>query len=105
MARIKLSGLNNKHFLVLVNNGFVSAFGLATTFVLFHSLSIEGAGLYFFIQSFVALCEAARNGFLQTGTVKFYAGADPARAKTVLGSAWLLAIMLTVVVLLVNAGF
>lgn len=104
MRTLKLPGLHNKHFLVLLGNGFFQAIGFATSFILFHYLSPDKAGMWFVVQSFVALCEAARYGFLATATVKFYAGAEPERGKTVLGSVWFLAIALTAIVLLVNAA-
>jgi O-antigen/teichoic acid export membrane protein len=99
----KLARLKNKHFLVLAGNGFVSAVGFATSFILFHFLSAENAGIWFVVQSFVALCEAARYGFLATATVKFYAGTDPERGRTVLGSVWFLALALTGCILLIDA--
>ncbi len=99
-----LSGLKNKHFLVLMSNGFFSAAGLITTFLLFHYLSPHQAGTWFLVQTFVALCEAARYGLLATATVKFYAGTDPSRAKTVLGSVWFLAIALTIVILMLDSA-
>ncbi len=104
MGNFKLSRLNNKHFLVLVGNGFISLVGLATSFILFHYLSPTTAGMWFLVQSFVALCEAARYGFLATATVKFYAGTDPERGRTVLGSVWVLAIALTLIILLLNSA-
>lgn len=102
MGNFNLSRLYNKHFLVLLGNGFISVVGVATSFILFHYLSPEHAGMWFLVQSFVALCEAARYGFLATATVKFYAGTEPERARTVLGSVWFLAIALTVVILAIN---
>ncbi|MFX5998970.1 hypothetical protein ABTF05_21555, partial [Acinetobacter baumannii] len=37
--------------------------------------------------------------------IKFYTGTDQERAKTVLGSVWYLAIVITLVVCLINAAF
>jgi len=104
MGKLKLSVLKNKYFLVLFNNGFVSVIGILTSSLLFHFLTVQDAGIWFFVQSIVALCEAARWGFLATATVTFYAGAEPKRAATVLGSVWLLALILTAIILSLNAG-
>ncbi len=88
--------------LVLFNNGIQAVVGLATTYVLYHYLSIVETGMYYFVLSFVGLCEAGRYGFLATATVKFYAGTDKERGQTVLGSVWLLAIFLSVIIMLIN---
>lgn len=104
MGKLNLSVIKNKYFLVLFNNGFVSVIGILTSALLFHVLPVEDAGIWFFIQSIVALCEAARWGFLATATVTFYAGAEPKRAATVLGSVWFLALVLTAIILSFNTG-
>lgn len=104
MAKLNLSRFKNKHFLVLAGNGFNSVIGIATSYILFHFLQMEEAGMWWFVQSIVALCESSRYGFLATATVKFYAGTDAERGKTVLGSVWYIAIILTLLVLLANAG-
>jgi O-antigen/teichoic acid export membrane protein len=104
MGKLKLSAFKNKFFLVLFNNGFISIVGILTSSLLFHVLSVDEAGIWFFVQMFVAFCEAARWGFLSTATVTFYAGAEPKRAATVLGSVWFLALVLTAIILSLNAG-
>ncbi len=103
IRKFKLSRYYNKHFLVLFGNGIQMVVGFATSFILFHYLSMAAAGMWYFVQSFVALCESGRYGFLATATVKFYAGTEPKRAATVLGSVWFLAIALTVLILFLNA--
>ena len=97
-----LSKLKNKHFLVLTGNASIALVGIVMTFILFRVLEPEKAGLYFYVLSFSQLCESARSGFLSTATVKYYAGAQPGRAKTVLGSVWLLALSLSGIILLLN---
>ena len=104
MGKLKLSRFYNKHFLVLSGNGFNAVIGIATSFILFHFLPMNDTGMWYIVQSFVALCEASRYGFLATATVKFYAGTDAKRAATVLGSVWYIAILLTAIVLVANAG-
>ena len=89
---------------VFGGNAFISVLGIFFSYLLFHFLSVDAAGIWFFVQSIVALCEAARYGFLATATVTFYAGAEPKRAATVLGSVWFLALVLTSIILLLNAG-
>jgi O-antigen/teichoic acid export membrane protein len=99
-----LSRFRNKHFLVLAGNTFTSVVGLVTGALLAHFLPLTENGIWWIIISFVTLCESARYGLLATATVKFYAGTEPARAKTVMGSVWVLAIALTIVILLINGA-
>ncbi len=85
-------------------NAFVFLANFATGYLLFHYLSIEAAGVFFFVQSFVSLGGSARTGFLCTATITFYAGATPQRAATVLGSVWFLGLALSLLALALNAG-
>src|SRR4051812_25211489 len=101
---MNLSGFNNKHFLVLMGNAFTITIGFTTSFLLFHFLSMEAVGIWFFVQSLVTLCEAARYGLLATATVSFYAGTPPERAANVLGSVWFLALSLSGIILAINGG-
>lgn len=101
---MNLSGLNNKHFLVLMGNGLTVAIGFATSYLLFHYLSMEDVGMWFFIQSLVAICEAARYGFLATATVAFYAGTERENGKAVLGSVWFLALVLSCIIMMANTA-
>ncbi len=103
IRQLKLSRYYNKHMLVLSGNGVQMVVGFATSFVLFHYLSMEAAGMWYFIQTFVAICESARYGFFATATVKFYAGTEHERARTVLGSVWFLALAMTAIILGLNA--
>jgi O-antigen/teichoic acid export membrane protein len=100
---MSLIGLHNKHFLVLMGNTMTIIMGFATSFLLFHFLSVKEVGIWFFVLSLVALCEAARNGFLATATVTFYAGTDKERGAKVLGSVWVLVLALSGVIMTLNA--
>lgn len=89
---------------MLTGNGMLAAIALAISYILFHSpLSQDDVGTWFFVQSIISFCEMGRAGFLSTATVKFYAGASPERAKTVLGSVWFIAIVITIIILSINA--
>jgi O-antigen/teichoic acid export membrane protein len=94
--------LNNKHFLVLLGNALLVTVSFTTSFLLFHFLSMDAVGMWFFVISLVTLCESARNGFLGTATVTFYAGTAPERAAAVMGSVWYLALALSAVILAIN---
>jgi O-antigen/teichoic acid export membrane protein len=102
MGKFNLSKLRNKHFLALAGNGVISVFGIGTMSLLYHSLSKQDVGKWFFFLTILSLLDAIRNGFLGTATVKFYAGTDEQRSKVVLGSVWFLACALTAAAMLLN---
>lgn len=97
-------GIDNRHFLVLVSNCVTVAVGFSLSYLLFHFLSIEAVGMWFFIMSIIAFLESIRFGFLSTSVIAFYAGATRERGAIVLGSVWFLALVLSIVVLSLNAG-
>ena len=99
-----LARFNNKNILALAGNAVISLFGLITYSILYHHLSKPDAGKWFVFLTIVSVCEALRNGFLGTATVKFYAGTEQEKGTTILGSVWFLAIALTGAVLLINAA-
>lgn len=100
----KLSSLKNKHILALIGNIVIAGFGILTIALLARVMSKDDMGVYFFFFIVYNLADAIRNGLLTTATIKFYAGAAPERAQTVLGSVWYLALGLTVAMLLINLG-
>ena len=104
MPVFNFSRLNNKHFLSLAGNGILAVLGILTYKLLYHSLSLVEVGVWFYFFNIQGICDAVRNGFLGTATVKFYAGTEPERATRVLGSVWLLAFGMTLVLLVLNAG-
>jgi O-antigen/teichoic acid export membrane protein len=104
MVKLNFSVFNNKHVKVLIGNAFTSIVGVLTGALINHNLSVDFAGIWWIFISFVTFCEAARYGLLATATVKFYAGTEENRARTVIGSIWVLALALTVVILAANAS-
>lgn len=88
----------NKNFLALTVNVIISFFSVVIMSLLFRSFSKSDAGTWFFFLSIQGLVEAFRTGFLNTATIKFYAGAEKKRADTVLGSVWLIAIAITLII-------
>jgi len=104
MAALNLAKFRNKHFLSLTANGIISLFGLVLIGLLYRTFSKEDVGTWFFFMATQAMLDSVRNGFLGTATVKFYAGADAERSANVMGSVWFLAIMITGLMLLINAG-
>jgi len=99
-----LSKLKNKHFLALAGNVVIALFGFVTSGILYRFLSKTDAGKWVLFITILSICDAIRNGFLGTATVKFYAGTEQRKGDRVLGSVWLLAIALTLGLLLINAA-
>jgi O-antigen/teichoic acid export membrane protein len=97
--------INNKHFLSLAGNGMMAVMATVTVGLLFRFLSSEQMGYWVLFQTFSVLVDTFRTGFLQVALIKFYTGTDQERAKTVLGSVWYLAIVITLVFCLINAAF
>lgn len=104
MALAALQKLRNKHFLALVGNAVISMFGLLQMWLLYRWLGKEDVGMWLVVMATLSILDSIRNGFLGTATIKFYAGAPRQRAADVLGSVWYLAILITLLMLAVNAG-
>lgn len=94
--------LKNKNFLALSVNVIISVFSVIIMSLLFRAFSKTDAGTWFFFLSIQGLVEAFRTGFLNTATIKFYAGAEKKRGESVLGSVWLIAIIITLIVALLS---
>ena len=87
-----------------MGNGVISLFGLLLFALLYRSFTKDDVGTWLFFMTTQAVLDSIRNGFLGTATVKFYAGAEKDRSADVLGSIWYLAIAITGLMLLLNAG-
>lgn len=98
----KLAALNNKHLVALVANIINAGFGILILSLLLRNLSKPDAGVWFFFLSIYSLSDALRNGFLSTGTIKFYAGTAKERADEVLGSVWFLAVGVSLALMLID---
>jgi len=94
--------LNNKHLLSLASNASMSLFGLILLGVLYRSLSFTELGKWVFFQSTVLLIDTFRSGFLSTAIIKFYSGASRERSLEVIGSAWFIGLIITIVMALLN---
>ncbi|MEO6524501.1 MAG: oligosaccharide flippase family protein [Mucilaginibacter sp.] len=99
----KLSDLNNKHVLALIGNLVIAVFNVVTMALLLRTMTKPDVGVWFFFLSIYSLADALRNGFLSTGTMKFYAGVAKEQAQVVLGSVWFLAIAVSIGLMLLDA--
>jgi len=97
-----LNKLNNKHFLSLAGNGSMAVLSVVTYAILYRFLSADDMGNWIFFQFAFILVDSFRTGFLQTGLIKFYAGAEQSRRTEVAGSGWYIAIIITVAFAILN---
>src|SRR5438552_571578 len=98
-----LSKLNNRHFFSLAGNVVMSILSIVTMSLLYHFLPDKAElGKWVFFLTVYTLFEMARAGFLTTATVKYYSGADKQRADEVIGSAWLIGIIITGVLIAIS---
>ncbi len=100
-----VSKLRNKHFLALVGNLIISGVGVLTIALLYRTLTKTDTGTWFFFLTVYGLADALRNGFLNTATVKYYAGTTKEKGVVILGSVWYLAIAITLLVVIVSLVF
>ncbi|RSK43150.1 lipopolysaccharide biosynthesis protein [Hymenobacter rigui] len=87
--------LRNPQLLSLAGNLAASGFTVASVALLFRLLPPAQLGVWVFFLAMQGLMEAFRSGWLTTAFIRAYAGAAPARAAEVQGSAWMLALVLT----------
>ena len=105
MPKLSLAKLNNKHFLALASNGFIAVLSFLQMGIIYRKMEMDDVGTWFFFLGIIGIAESIRSGFLSTATIKFYAGTDRERGATVLGSVWYLALAITTVLVLADAGF
>ena len=104
MWRKVISLVRNKYILSLAGNVIMSGLGLITMTLIYRSLSKTEAGTWVFFQSILLLVDTFRSGFLTTAYIKFYAGASKERAAEVAGSAWLLGLAVTSILVMISLG-
>ncbi|TAE16031.1 MAG: lipopolysaccharide biosynthesis protein [Bacteroidetes bacterium] len=97
-----LQKLQNKHFLSLAGNGIMAILSVVTVAILYRNLTPNDIGSWVVFQTAYVLVDTFRTGFLQTALINFYAGAQEARAKEVVGSTWYLGIVITGISLVVS---
>ncbi|MGI4738389.1 MAG: lipopolysaccharide biosynthesis protein [Janthinobacterium lividum] len=96
--------LRNPHLLSMAGNLAVSGLGIVSVGLLFRALSVRDIGVWVLFSSTIGLADAFRAGFLTTAFVRARAGASPARATEVAGSAWVIALVITGALALLNLG-
>ena len=97
------SALASNQVLSLASNVGMAGLSLGIMSLLYRNLSLADNGRWVFFLIATGLFDGFRTGFLSTAFIRLYAGATPARAAEVLGSAWVVALLLTGIGLLLNA--
>lgn len=92
----------NIHFQSLFGNAVMAILGMVTFSILYRSLSVYEIGVYLFLTTMLNLVDTVKSGFLTTTFINFYSGTDKEKANEVAGSAWSLAIALSLLMILVN---
>src|SRR4051812_16251404 len=94
--------LNNPHLLSLATNGSMAALTMITYAVICRTLPLAERGVWLLFQSTVILTDCLRSGFLSTGFIGMYAGLGKGKARLVAGSAWYIALLITLGFCLLN---
>ncbi|MCX6205845.1 MAG: oligosaccharide flippase family protein [Bacteroidetes bacterium] len=104
MSLIKkaVSIFKNIHFQSLLLNGSMSLFGIVTLSMLYRALTPTEAGIYIFLFTLINLIDTVKSGFMTTAFIKFYSGADEKRASEVIGSTWILTLLIVAVLIIAN---
>lgn len=97
-----LSIFKNMHFQSLLGNAVMAGFGMITLAILYRGLSVTDLGIYIFFLAAIGLIDTLRAGFLTITFVKFYSGTEKERAEVVAGSAWVIALLITLLLVLLN---
>lgn len=92
----------NMHFQSLLANGMMAVFGMITLSILYRNLTVVDIGIYIFFLAIVGLIDNLRAGFLTITIVKFFSGTTQERGNEVAGSAWLLALVISGLFLIIN---
>lgn len=97
-----LNLFKSKHVLSLASTGVNGIIGLLTISILLRFLTKEDMGNWMFFLTVLLLVDTIRSGFLSTSFVKFYSGSSPDRQNEVIGSAWYIAIGITLFFVILN---
>ncbi|WP_342327879.1 oligosaccharide flippase family protein [Pedobacter sp. FW305-3-2-15-E-R2A2] len=90
------------HFQSLLGNAVMAGFGMITLAILYRGLSATDIGTYIFFLTAIGLIDTLRVGFLTTTFVKFYTGTEKERGEAVAGASWVIALLITVFLFLLN---
>ena len=87
--------LSNNQALSLAGNLVASGLTVVSVSLLFRALPVQEIGAWVFFVSILGLGDALRAGCITTAFIRSYSGAARARAAEVVGSSWVLALLIT----------
>ncbi len=96
-----INKINNKHFLSLSGNFTIALLSLVIYGIIFRKLTREQTGDWVFFQFVFILIDTIRSGYLQPSLLRYCSGVGK-RGEKFAGSGWIIAIMITMLMLLIN---
>ena len=104
MPRLKalLSLFKNIHIQSLIGNAVMAVVGIGTMAILYRALPVDQMGEYLFFIVVFTLIDSVKSGILTGSFLKFYSGTAKDRAREVAGSAWVLALIISVALMGAN---
>jgi len=107
LSKIKqiIEKLKNPHIVNLIGNAVMSVLNMVQVAILFNYLPKEKMGIWFFFQGTISLIDTFRAGLITTAFITSYSGTEKQRAAEVAGSAWFLASLITLVLVVANLTY
>ncbi|MFB6456058.1 lipopolysaccharide biosynthesis protein [Chitinophaga sp. Hz27] len=99
-----LSVFRNNHIQSLLGNVISAFFNVLSFAILVRILPESAFGEWVMFIATYNVLDQIRTALLQSGLIKFYAGTDETTARSVCGAAWYVAVALTLIFLILNAG-
>lgn len=81
--------ISSNNFLSFFGQGIFAVIGFSSLFILTRSFSIEVFGIWILYLTAVTMLSMLRDGFLQTGLIRFISGVSKIDEKTYIGSSWI----------------
>lgn len=91
--------IKDNHFLSLSTNGFNALFGLLSFMFIARAYDKQDFGLWILYLTGFSFVEMLKAGIVHTALVKFLSGASAERQKAVIGSSWLISLLLNSVLI------
>ena len=94
--------MGNNQFLSLSGNVVTAGIAVLSSSLIFRSLSIQEVGMWVLFTSMLGLVDSIRSGFVATAFIRSYSGATVTRAAEVMGSTWMISLLITGAFIVLN---
>ncbi|PCI96314.1 MAG: hypothetical protein COB15_10800 [Flavobacteriales bacterium] len=101
MKKILNHIISSNNFLSLIGQGIFALVGFGSLFLLTRSFSVEEFGVWILYLTAVTMVGMLRDGFLQTGLIRFISGVSKTYEKSYIGSSWVCGSVFTLTCILV----